>query len=466
MKERLQYTDYIARLYPEFTEGKPSHGVGRVISRSFTFQVTDACNLACTYCYQTHKGTRRMSFETAKLAVDNLLTGANGFGDYVSLENSPAIVLEFIGGEPFLEIELIDQIVDYFRETAIEMKHPWADNFMISICSNGVLYNDPRVFKFLRKNRDVLSFSVTVDGTQELHDSCRMFPDGSPSYYLAHAAAMDWMHRGYYMGSKVTIAPGNLKYLSDSLLQMIEDGYSEIHANCVYENVWEPEHATELYWQCKRFTDKFLTKYDADDLFLSLLDDKYAQPMSIEDNNNWCGGDASMLAIDPDGNIYPCLRYMESSLGTDRAPLVIGNVNTGLALKQEEKDCIHCMQCITRRSQSTDKCFYCPVASGCSWCSAYNYQMTGSVDKRVTYICEMHKARCLAMVYYWNTYHKKVQDDKVMDLWLPEKYAVPIVGQEEYDMLKNLTTELGGYVNSNKVRISKEDLEDGSINKI
>lgn len=457
MRRQVQYPDHIARMYPEFTEGSPEHGPGRVISRSFTFQVTDACNLACTYCYQTHKGTRRMSFETAKLAVDKLLTGTDGFGDYVNPNNSPAIVLEFIGGEPFLEIELIDQIVDYFRERAIVMQHPWANNFMVSICSNGVLYSDPRVLKFLHKNRDIMSFSVTVDGTQELHDSCRVFPDGSPSYHLAHAAAMDWMRRGYYMGSKVTIAPGNLKYLSDSLFQMLNDGYDEIHANCVYENVWKPEHATELYFQCKQFADKFLAERSADDIFISLLDDQYGQPMSVSDNNNWCGGDGSMLAVDPDGNIYPCLRYMESSLGTDQPPLVVGNVRTGLALKPEEKECIHCMQCITRRSQSTDECFYCPVASGCSWCSAYNYQMTGSVNKRVTYICEMHKARCLAIVYYWNTHHKKMQDGKVVDLWLPEQYAVPIIGKYEYMMLVNLTKELGGYINTDKVRIVKEN---------
>lgn len=457
MREQIQYTDYIARIYPEFTVGSHAHGPARVITRSFTFQVTDACNLACTYCYQTHKGTRRMPFDVAKLAVDNLLNGTNGFEDYVNPHNSPAIVLEFIGGEPFLEIELIDKIVDYFRETAIELKHPWANNFMISICSNGVLYNDPRVLKFLHKNRDIISFSVTVDGTQELHDSCRVFPDGSPSYHLAHAAAMDWMHRGYFMGSKVTIAPGNLKYLSDSLEQMVTDGYHDINANCVYENVWKPEHATELYKQCTQFTDSFLLEHDADDIFISLLDEKYGQPMAVDDNNNWCGGDGSMLAVDPDGDIYPCLRYMESSLGTDRAPLIIGNVKTGLAMKQEEKDCVHCMQCITRRSQSTDECFYCPVAAGCSWCSAYNYQMTGSVDKRVTYICEMHKARCLATVYYWNTYHKKVRDGKVMDLWLPKKYAIPIIGDEEYSKLVKLTEELGGYINTDKVRIVKED---------
>ena len=209
-RKNEQFQDWIVGMYPE-VRVETDDIKSRVLSRTFTFQVTDACNLACTYCYQINKKTRRMSFETAKLAVDKLLSGEDGFGEYINPTISPAIILDFIGGEPFLEIELIDKIVDYFRERAIELDHPWAEKFIISICSNGVLYKDPRVQKFLQKNHNILSFSVTVDGTQELHDACRVFPDGKPSYYLAHGAAIDWMNRGYYMGSKITIAPGNVE---------------------------------------------------------------------------------------------------------------------------------------------------------------------------------------------------------------------------------------------------------------
>ena len=50
--------------------------------------VTDACNLACTYCYQINKGTRKMSFETAKKFVDYLLT-ADESNTYINPKNSP-----------------------------------------------------------------------------------------------------------------------------------------------------------------------------------------------------------------------------------------------------------------------------------------------------------------------------------------------------------------------------------------
>jgi len=213
-RELEQYQDRIARLYPELRkEDDDGNLSSKTLSRTITFQVTDACNLACSYCYQINKGKRKMTFETAKKFIDLLLSGDKGMKSYVSPEFSPAIIIEFIGGEPFLEIELIDKICDYFFHECIRLDHPWATMHMFSICSNGVLYSDPRVQKFLTKHKDNVSFSITIDGNKELHDSCRVFPDGRPSYDIAVAGAMDWMRKGYYMGSKITIAPGNLEYL-------------------------------------------------------------------------------------------------------------------------------------------------------------------------------------------------------------------------------------------------------------
>lgn len=62
-KKPLEYGEYLAKLYPEFNIEKiEKTGVAaskRSIVRSITFQVTDSCSLACTYCYQIHKGKRK-----------------------------------------------------------------------------------------------------------------------------------------------------------------------------------------------------------------------------------------------------------------------------------------------------------------------------------------------------------------------------------------------------------------------
>ena len=433
-----QYQDFLARIFPEYNNGKS--GAEKVLTRSVTFQVTDACNLCCSYCYQINKGRRKMPLETAKKFIDLLLSGEKGMKDYINPENSPGIVLDFIGGEPFLEIDLIDQIVDYFERRAIELMPPWAEKYMISICSNGVLYFNPEVQKFLHKHRHHMSFSVTIDGNRELHDSCRVFPDGSGSYDLAVAAAKDWMDKGGYMGSKITIAPGNVQYLYEALVHMIEMGYQDINANCVYEEGWEVGHARELYRQMKKTSDYFLEKnIDFSDFFCSLYEQNFFRPKTETDNDNWCGGTGLMISLDPDGYIYPCIRYMESSLGTDQPPVRIGSVTEGVGCREEHKCTISCLQCITRRSQSTDECFYCPIAEGCSWCSAYNYQVYGTPDARATYICVMHKARALANVYFWNKYFQAHGERCYMKNNVPDEWALEIVSDEELKMLKELS---------------------------
>ena len=434
-----QYQDKIARLYPETVPDRSSsEAVVRTLSRTVTFQVTDACNLACTYCYQINKSTRRMSFETAKKFIDLLLSGEKGFSDYVDPSFSPGIIIEFIGGEPFLEIDLIDQICDYFFHELIRLDHPWLDKHMISICSNGVLYSDPKVQRFLNKHKDNLSFSITIDGNKELHDSCRVFPNGAPSYDIAVAGAKDWMSRGYYMGSKITIAPGNVTHVYDALVHMIELGYDDINANCVYEEGWTNDHALELYNQMKKTADYINEHNLVDDVFCSLYQEKFFHPKEETDIQNWCGGNGVMLSCDPDGYLYPCIRYMESSLGDSREPLRIGHVNEGIAQCSKYAKCVDCLNCVNRKTQSTDECFYCPIAEGCSWCSAYNYQVNGTVDKRVTYICCMHKARALANAYYWGKYYENHQPNKKFELYVPKDWAIEIIGEEEYNYLISL----------------------------
>ena len=432
-----QWQDMIARLYPEYSVKDDNKK--RILSRTVTFQVTDNCSLNCSYCYQINKGKRRMSFATAKKFIDNLLSGEKGFSDYVSPEVSPSVIIEFIGGEPFLEVELMDKIVDYFREQTILLMHPWATNYCISVCSKGVHYFDEKVQNFLEKNKDHLSFSITIDGNKELHDSCRVFPDGSPSYDIAVAGANDWISKGNYMGSKITIAPGNLVHLYDAITHMVDLGYLDINANCVYEKGWTQEHAIEFYKQLKNVANYFIENNLVGNVYCSLFEENFFKPKDEDDIQNWCGGTGFMLACDPNGYLYPCIRYMESSLGCSRSPMRIGNVNDGIASAKCEQDCLHCLNCIDRRTQSTDECFYCPIGEGCSWCSAYNYQEFGTPNKRATYICEMHKARSLANVYLWNIYYKKNNIDKKFKMNCPKDWALKIISENEYNMLLDLS---------------------------
>ena len=431
--ERMQ------NLFPsQYPVGKDSK-----ILCNVTIQVTEDCNLRCSYCYQIAKSKKRLKFETAKKFIDILLDPDQSKNKYINTWGTSFVVLDFIGGEPLLEIDLITEICRYFTKRVIELDHPWKVGYMLSIGTNGVLYFDPKVQAFIDEFKGRVSFSITLDGDKQLHDSCRLFPDGSGSYDLASAACLDWMKRigdDGIIASKLTIAPGNVSYLFDAIKHMISLGYNNINENCVYEEGWTIKHASILYDQLKLIADYILNNDLEDQVTLRIFNPDMYCPMEETDNKNWCGGDGSMIALDVNGDIFNCIRYMESSLGEDMPPLIIGNVEEGISCTSAHEQAVKCMRCVNRRSQSTDECFNCPIARGCGWCSAYNYQKFGTVNKRATYICPMHKAESLANAYYWNKLLLKHNEPYGYKIWCPKDWAIEIIGEDEYNYLYEMST--------------------------
>lgn len=377
-----------------------------------------------------------MSFSIAKDFIDKLLTNDESIRNYIDTDNTLGIILEFIGGEPLLQVELIDQIIDYFMEQTIILHHHWYNKFRVSICSNGVLYFTPKVQEFLKKHQKHLSFSISIDGNKKLHDSCRVFPDGSGSYEIAMKATNHFREHYYKnIGSKMTLSPENIKYTSEALINLFKNGYNYIYANCVYEKGWTIADATTLYFELKKVADYLLNNHLEQEKGTSILNLDLTE-QAYTDNKNFCGGAGSMLAIDYKGDFYPCLRYMESSIGNTRPPYIIGNVNEGIGQIEKTKEMVDNLN-ITYRSQSPDTCLDCLVSAGCGYCSALNYQEFGTVNKRTTYTCEMHKARVLANYYYQNTIARK-ENQKPYPFFVKEEDALAIIGPEEMIILKGL----------------------------
>ena len=100
--------------------------------------------------------------------------------------------------------------------------------------------------------------------------------------------------------------------------------------------------------------------------------DNIGYPLEDSDTLNWCGGTGAMMSFDYKGKINPCIRYMESSLGKEREPIVIGSINTNDNNEKYLKN-LEDLKKITRQSQSTEECLTCPIAAGCGWCSGWNY---------------------------------------------------------------------------------------------
>ena len=421
------YSDTCRRLFPELfdTENK---------ILTLTFQVTEDCCMACSYCYQHNKSKNKMSFNTAKQIIDNLLSNDECY----NTSNTNGIIIEFIGGEPLMEIDLIVQIADYFVLQCLEKKHRFLNHFMFSMASNGLLYFEDKVQNFMKKYKDHISYTVSIDGNKELHDACRVDLDGNGTYDRALAAEMHYCkYYNHSLETKMTLSPFNISHTYNAVINLIELGYESISLNCIFEEGWEIEHAKILYQEMKKIAD-WLFEHDAFRKYrISLYDQSIGSPLSNENTNNWCGGVCNgMLAFDYKGKAYPCIRYMESSLNEKQIPYSIGDLN-GLFKTDIEKARLELMNSITRQSQSTEECLNCPIASGCAWCSGYNYEQFGTPNKRATYICWMHKARSLANAYYYNKGYNLLNEKTRFIIHLPEEEALQIISKKEWEMLKH-----------------------------
>lgn len=408
--------------------------------KNITFVVTERCNLNCSYCYEIHKTGAVMTKDIAKQAVDFLFDKEKVNG-YFTVKKSPAVILEFIGGEPLLEIDLMNFIVEYFKQKAFSFNHPWATNYMISFTSNGVLYRDKRVQDFLKRNKGKVSIGITIDGNKELHDSCRVFPDGKGSYDIVEKSINEWLKLDTHPQTKITLCPQNVMHLNSALKNVWGLGIVGAFTNCVFEEGWKVDDAKILYNEMKRLADYLLENENYQKYYCSLFDSSIGQKL-IEDRN-WCGGNGAMLAIAPDGRCFPCIRFMKYSLSQpERKERPIGDIFKGLDSK-EDNEWLKELKKITMSSQchheDNEKCLTCPIASGCSLCTGYNYDKFGDPNHKATYICDTHKARVLANCYYWNKLYRQLNLDKKFNLNIPKKWALTIISEDEYNKLLNIT---------------------------
>ena len=431
------FQDEFIKLYPELLNKNRdnTNGSGMYLVRNITFVTTEACNLNCSYCYECHKTPKSMTKEVAKNAIDALFDKEKMNG-YIPEDNKCAII-EFIGGEPFLNVEVMHFICEYFLYKATELNHPWAKYHMFSVTTNGTLLNKPEVNRWIKKYKKRLSLGITIDGDKELHDSCRVFHDGRGSYDIVEKSVKMAIKEYGMRSTKITFAPENIDKINTAIPHLFNLGLKALYANCVYENVWKPEHQPIFFKELVKLADYIIDNKIYEDSFCSIFDETIGHPLDPEDNNNWCGGDGNMLAISTDGGFYPCIRYMKYALGYKQEPMLIGNVKTGIENKNKNKYLIQ-LQGITRSSQSTEECFNCPVASGCSWCTANNYAEFGTPNKRATYICPMHKARVAANAYYWNKLYRTLELDDRFKLHLSKDECLKFMSEEQYNEIKEL----------------------------
>lgn len=369
------------------------------LAKNITFIVTKDCQLACKYCYLVGKNTKeRMPWKVAKNAIDYILDHEDEFRE-------ESVIWDFIGGEPFLEIDLIDKICDYLKMEMYRRNHHWFNSYRFSFSTNGINYHEEKVQRFIQKNRNHLSIGITIDGTELKHDLNRVYKHSEKGSYQDVVRNIPlWLSQFPYAGTKVTISSPDIPYIKESVLHLYSLGIKDVSINCVFEDVWKEGDDLLFEEQLTELADEIIDNDLYKDYVCSFYADFIGKPIDRRENNNWCGA-GKMLAIDAAGNFYPCTRFAAYSLRSKPA-WIIGNVKDGI-----DQNKLRPFLTLDRTTQSKQECIDCEVASGCAWCQGENYDaaQTHTIYQRATAICKMHKARVRANNYYWNKLFKKFE---------------------------------------------------------
>ena len=167
-----------------------------ILLRKFCLEVTEDCNFRCTYCKRTiaddfrpHSGNR-LSEENAFMAIRYYFDKYTSFFSRLSDDKKELLLkivppgLSWYGGEPFLNFSLIQKTADFFKALPWEDFSIGRDSIHFTVNTNLSIMSE-EILAFLAEN-DVILFA-SLDGPEEEHDRCRVFPDGSGTFSLAYS---------------------------------------------------------------------------------------------------------------------------------------------------------------------------------------------------------------------------------------------------------------------------------------
>jgi uncharacterized protein len=173
---------------------------------TMVLNVTNKCNLACTYCYEygedkivdTDFGEKPkfMSEETARESVDFMFKEAG---------TNRVANLTFFGGETLLNFKVLKKTLVYARERAVIL----GKEVQFSLTTNATLLR-PEVIEWLVDNK--VGVTISIDGPKESQDEFRVFKNGMGSYDVVQPKIKELLkrHNNPPVGARVTLTKQNL----------------------------------------------------------------------------------------------------------------------------------------------------------------------------------------------------------------------------------------------------------------
>ena len=363
------------------------------VVKALCLHIAHTCNLNCSYCFASqgnYHGERAvMSYEVGKRALDFLVKNS---GSRRNLE------VDFFGGEPLMNFEVVKKLVEYARSIEKEM----GKNFRFTLTTNGVLVDD-EVIEFA--NKEMSNVVLSLDGRKEVHDKFRVDYNGKGSWEKIVPKFQKFVQKrggkNYYM--RGTFTHNNPDFLED-IKVMLDLGFNELSM--------EPVVCAD--GDISKLTDEdlpiVLEQYEKL-ASLMLEKDKEGKPFTfyhymidltggpcIYKRISGCGSGTEYMAVTPWGDLYPCHQFV----GDEKFKLGdIYNGVTNTKIQQEFMDC---------NVYAREDCKDCWAKLYCSGgCAANAYHSTGSVTGVYKYGCTLFKKRmeCAIMVAIARTLSKK-----------------------------------------------------------
>lgn len=347
------------------------------VIKALCLHVAHTCNLNCSYCFASqgkYHGERAvMSLEVGKRALDFLIENS---GTRRNLE------VDFFGGEPLMNFEMIKELVKYARE--IEKKHN--KNFRFTLTTNGILIDDD-VIEFA--NKEMSNVVLSLDGRKEVHDKYRVDYAGNGSWERIVPKFQRFVeargNKSYYM--RGTFTHSNPDFLED-IKTMLDLGFTELSMEPVVCAKGDSEELTEEDFPivCKQYEDLATLMRERRDegrefTFYHYMIDLKGGPC-IYKRISGCGSGTEYMAVTPWGDLYPCHQFV----GDERYRL--GSIYEGVTNKEAQNEFASC------NVYARPDCKDCWAKLYCSGgCAANAYHATGSVKGVYEYGCRLFRKR-------------------------------------------------------------------------
>lgn len=283
----------------------------KVQVNSLTLMVCQECNLRCSYCYGEggeYHDRGIMTIETGKKAIT--------FGLENCKDNALSII--FFGGEPLMQFGLIRNWVQFAKEEALKR------NIQIgfSVTTNATLITD-EIADFFKENR--FGVTISIDGCEEDNDKNRFYVNRKGAYQNIMKGVQILQKHGVTVSARGTVTSNNINMLK-SWKHLRDLKFNNIHLSPALNLMEESDLGLYIAEQ-KQMVDYFIKCLKNEDY------EDISKMHNIEGfllrihyggiRNTCCGAQVRMIAVDKNGDIYPCHRFVSTK------EMCIGNITVG-----------------------------------------------------------------------------------------------------------------------------------------